>query len=201
MPPPGFEGVIVYVDGVVIELAYMKSVQLACRDSVLGTHRRGPCRSTLCQRSQASNAAWSSTVGRAAASCCRHRAADFAAGRRVQAEHVVRGAQRLPQAVGFQNAAMVADQRFQAAVSYSLMSPPRIGRRRILPSTGSGTGDVERGGRNRSARCGRPVVVRDVDGKHLAQVPLTENQHPVDDLGPDGQHEAFGEAVRPRLSG
>jgi len=46
---------------------------------------------------------------------------------------------------------------FQAAVSYSL-SPPRIGRCRILPSTGSGTGDVGRGGRNRSARCGRAVL-------------------------------------------
>jgi hypothetical protein len=34
---------------------------------------------------------------------------------------------------GFQNSAMVSDQGFQAAVSYSLMSPPRIGRRRILP--------------------------------------------------------------------
>jgi hypothetical protein len=30
------------------------------------------------------------------------------------------------------------------------------------------------------------------------QVPLTEDQHPVGDLSPDGQHEAFGEAVRPR---
>ena len=35
--------------------------------------------------------------------------------------------------VGFQNSAMALDQRFQAADSYSLMSPPRIGRRRILP--------------------------------------------------------------------
>ena len=35
--------------------------------------------------------------------------------------------------VGFQNAAMAPDQRFQAAASYSLRSPPRIGRRRILP--------------------------------------------------------------------
>ena len=61
-------------------------------------------------------------------------------------------------AVGFQNMATVPDQRFQAAVSYSLMRPPRIGRRRILPSTGSGTGDVGRGGRNRSARCGRRAL-------------------------------------------
>jgi len=47
---------------------------------------------------------------------------------------------------------------FQAAASYSLMRPPRIGRRRILPSTGSGTGEVGRGGRSRSARCGRAVL-------------------------------------------
>ena len=37
--------------------------------------------------------------------------------------------------LGFRNAAMVPDQRVNAA-SYSLRSPPRIGRRRILPSTG-----------------------------------------------------------------
>jgi transposase len=35
--------------------------------------------------------------------------------------------------VGFQNPAMGRDQRFQAAGSYSLMSPPRTGRTRILP--------------------------------------------------------------------
>ena len=29
------------------------------------------------------------------------------------------------------------------------------------------------------------VVVVGVHGKHLAQVPLTEDQHPVGDLGPD----------------
>jgi len=46
----------------------------------------------------------------------------------------------------------------QAAVSYSLRSPPRIGRRQILPWTGSGTGDVGRGGCNRSARCGRHAL-------------------------------------------
>ena len=60
--------------------------------------------------------------------------------------------------VGFQNAATGPDQRFHAAASYSLRSPPSIGRRRILPCTGSGTGDVWRGGRRRSARCGRPVL-------------------------------------------
>ena len=60
--------------------------------------------------------------------------------------------------VGFQNAAMVPDQRLQAAASYSLRSPPRIGRRRIGPWTGSGIGDVGRGGRSPSARCGRAVL-------------------------------------------
>jgi len=35
--------------------------------------------------------------------------------------------------VGCQNWAMGCDQRFQAAGSYSLIRPPRIGRRRILP--------------------------------------------------------------------
>ena len=35
--------------------------------------------------------------------------------------------------VGCHNVGMVLGQWFQAAVSYSLMSPPRIGRRRILP--------------------------------------------------------------------
>jgi hypothetical protein len=35
-----------------------------------------------------------------------------------------------------------------------------------------------------------------VRSKHLAQVSLAEDQHPVGDLGSDGQHEAFGEAVR-----
>ena len=67
-------------------------------------------------------------------------------------------AAQVGEGVGFQNAAMVPDQRFQAAASYSLRSPPRIGRRRILPWTGSGTGDVGRGGRSRSARCGRAVL-------------------------------------------
>jgi hypothetical protein len=60
--------------------------------------------------------------------------------------------------VGFQNAALVPDQRFQAAASYSLMSPPRIGRRRIRPWTGSGTGASGRGVRSCSERCGRFVL-------------------------------------------
>ena len=57
--------------------------------------------------------------------------------------------------VGCQNSATASDQRFQAAASYSLIKPPRIGRRRILPRIGSGTGASGRGGRSFSDRCGR----------------------------------------------
>jgi hypothetical protein len=45
------------------------------------------------------------------------------------------------------------------------------------------------------------VVVHRILGKHPAQVSLAEDQHPVGDLGADGQHEAFGEAVRSRTAG
>ena len=41
-----------------------------------------------------------------------------------------------------------------------------------------------------------PVVMHRIPGEHTAQVSLAEDQHPVGDLGADGQHEAFGEAVR-----
>jgi hypothetical protein len=42
------------------------------------------------------------------------------------------------------------------------------------------------------------VVVRGVLGEHPAEVALPEDQHSVGELGSGGQHEAFGEAVRPR---
>ena len=45
------------------------------------------------------------------------------------------------------------------------------------------------------------VVVRGVLGKHPAEVSLAEDQHPVGQLGPHRQHEAFGETVRPRTAG
>ena len=41
------------------------------------------------------------------------------------------------------------------------------------------------------------VVVRGVLGQHPAEVPLVKDQHAVGELGSDGQHEAFGEAVSP----
>ncbi len=46
------------------------------------------------------------------------------------------------------------------------------------------------------------VVMGAVRGKHLAQVPLTEDQHQVGDLGPHCQDEAFGVlVVRPGTPG
>jgi hypothetical protein len=61
-------------------------------------------------------------------------------------------------AVGFHNPVMASHQRFQAAGSSWLISPPGTGRRRILPSAGSGTGAFGRGGRSCSARCGRRAL-------------------------------------------
>jgi hypothetical protein len=37
-----------------------------------------------------------------------------------------------------------------------------------------------------------------VGSKYPTQVLLAEDQHPVGDLGPHGQHEPFGKAFRPR---
>lgn len=52
----------------------------------------------------------------------------------------------------------------------------------------------------RSALCGLGVVVGAMPGKDGAQVPLTEDQDPFGEFGPDRQHEPFCEAVRSRLS-
>ena len=41
------------------------------------------------------------------------------------------------------------------------------------------------------------VVVRSVGRERSAEVSLAEDQHAVGEFGADGQHEAFGEAVRP----
>jgi len=40
------------------------------------------------------------------------------------------------------------------------------------------------------------VVVRGVLGKHHSEVSFSEDQHPIGQLGPHRQHEAFGKAVR-----
>jgi hypothetical protein len=45
------------------------------------------------------------------------------------------------------------------------------------------------------------VVVPGALGKHPAEMSLPEDQHPIGEFGSDGQHEPFGEAVRPRTAG
>jgi hypothetical protein len=60
--------------------------------------------------------------------------------------------------VGCQNPAIGADLRFQAAGSYSLISPPSIGRRLIRWYPRSGMGCSRCGGRRWSARCGLRVL-------------------------------------------
>jgi hypothetical protein len=45
------------------------------------------------------------------------------------------------------------------------------------------------------------VVMIRVLGQHHPQVPFAEDQHPVGDLGPGGEHEPFGIGVRPRAPG
>jgi hypothetical protein len=44
------------------------------------------------------------------------------------------------------------------------------------------------------------VVMRDIRRQRLLEVSLPEDWHPVGELGADGQHEAFGEAVRSRAT-
>jgi hypothetical protein len=41
------------------------------------------------------------------------------------------------------------------------------------------------------------VVVPGVHGEHVPEVPFTEDQHPVGDFGPGGEHEPLGVGVRP----
>ena len=92
---------------------------------------------------------------------------------------------------------MAPDQRFQAAASYWLIRPPRMGRRRIPPRIGLGSRRVRAWRAEAQRSMGSlAVLVHQVLGERLAQVPLAEDQHSVGELGADGQHEAFGVAVR-----
>jgi hypothetical protein len=57
--------------------------------------------------------------------------------------------------VGFQNAAKAGELDFYAARSYSVISPPRMGRRSCVRSVGGRSG---RGGCSSSERCGRRAL-------------------------------------------
>jgi hypothetical protein len=82
-----------------------------------------------------------------------------------------------------------------------LISPPRIGRRliRLLIEVGGGMIGAWRDKSQRSMRPPPVVVGRELreDGP---QVPLTEDQNAVGELGSDGQYESFSETVRPRTA-
>src|ERR1019366_2575866 len=98
--------------------------------------------------------------------------------------------------VGFQNSATGLDLGFYAARWYSLRRPPRTGRRLICCWERSATGWSGRGGGGRAelaaAVRASSVVVGLVLGHHDAQVSFADDQHPVGDLGPGGEHEPFG---------
>ena len=44
-------------------------------------------------------------------------------------------------------------------------------------------------------------LLRGIRGEDPGEVPLAEDQRPVGELGSDGQHDEFGEAIRPRTTG
>jgi hypothetical protein len=105
-----------------------------------------------------------------------------------------------PTRVGFQNSDIATDQRFEAAGSYSLINPPRTGRRR--PCRGPARGQASPGTADAAAALDAAAACCNarIRGKHPPQMTLSEDQHPVGELGSNGQHEAFGEAVRPRTT-
>ena len=108
--------------------------------------------------------------------------------------------------MGFQNSATGPDLGFYAARSYSLMRPPRTGRRLICfwlrSATADDTGWSGRGGwrcrlRWGGVRCGAMGLILGQDGP---QVPRAEDEHPVGDLGPGCEHEPFRVSVRARAA-
>ena len=92
-----------------------------------------------------------------------------------------------------------AELGFYAARWYSLMRPPRIGRRWIRSRERSATGWPGRA--ELAAALGAPpVVVGLVLGQDRLQRPLAEDQHPVSNLVPDGKHEPFRISIRSRAA-
>ncbi len=91
---------------------------------------------------------------------------------------------------------------FMLPVRTPLIRPPRTARRLIRSLVRSASGWSELGGCSCRPRWGSsPVVVPGVLGLDGAQVPLAEDQHPVGDLGPDGEQEPLRKGIRPGTSG
>ena len=104
--------------------------------------------------------------------------------------------------MGFQNSASTLDLLLYAARSYSLMRPPRTGRRLIRSRAKSARGLVGPGRAELAAAVrSSSVIVPDVLGQDRPQVPFTEDQHPIGDLGPGGEHESLGVSIRARAPG
>ena len=100
--------------------------------------------------------------------------------------------------VGFQNSAIGPDLVFYATHSYSLMRPPRRGA--LDPPLGEVGGWVvgPRWAELAAAMRAPSVVMGFVLGQDHSEMPFTEGQHPVGDLGPGSEHESFRVSVRPR---
>ena len=83
-----------------------------------------------------------------------------------------------------------------------MMRPPRTSRRLIRSWGGVGGRVVGPGWAELAAAMGSPsVVVPLVLSQDQLQMPLAEDQHPVGDLGPGGEHEPFRISVRARAAG
>ena len=100
--------------------------------------------------------------------------------------------------LGAPNSATVFDQGFCVARSYSLMRPPRTGRRLIRSREGPAIGWSGREGGLTAAMGSSSVVVGLELSQDRPQVAVTEDQHPVGDLRPGGEHEPFGAGDRAR---
>ncbi len=84
---------------------------------------------------------------------------------------------------------MSLDLVFYAARSYSLMRPPRTGRR-LIRSREVCDGVVGPGRPELATAVGASsVVVPGVLGENRPQVPSAEDEHAVGDLGPGGEHD------------
>ena len=98
--------------------------------------------------------------------------------------------------IGFGNGAAGHDQDFrrrgQATASYSLTRPPSTGMRLIRCGERDDARVISRCAQVQGAVGSAGVVVLDVFGEHALEVSLPRDQHPVDALGPDGPHDAFG---------